>query len=109
MASMTVHPQPLRVINGEGIGLEELQEMLVRSAPLTHEWANRRWKNWIFKVNLPSMEVHRMASFSTYEEGGGRDFMFEECEDCEGEGCSECGWHGQVKRRLQLDNASNFR
>jgi len=34
------------------------------------------------------------------EVGRGKDHMVEECERCAGRGCKQCGWVGQISRRI---------
>ena len=96
---MKLLAQPQRVVVGEGISTTELEHMVVHSAPLTHEWANRRWMHWIFKINMATRVVERMA-YRQVQGAQGGEVMYEECEDCEGDGCKACGWHGEIRRRV---------
>lgn len=57
---MFVNEQPMAVCKEHHVSEAELKHMIKFSAPYTHRWANRRWGQWIFDVDLESMEVVRM-------------------------------------------------
>ena len=91
--------QPIRVAQAEKISAEELEHMIKHSAPLTHDWANRRWMHWIFDVDMEGSVLKRMA-YKEAQGSSGSNFMYEDCEHCDGAGCKQCGWHGEVRRAL---------
>ena len=98
---MRVLSQPRQVLIGEDISEAELEHMVVHSAPLTHGWANRRWMHWIFKIDMGTRTVERMA-YRQVQGAQGDGVMCEECGYCEGEGCKACGWHGEIRRRVSV-------
>lgn len=76
---------------------EELATMVKHSAPYTHEWANRRWHHWIMLVDKQKGELIRLALMPLPTQGSG---VWEEHDDCDGEGCAGCGWTGEVWRQF---------
>jgi len=106
---------PLKVVNAaarDGIKLPELQDMLRRSARVTHPDGNRRYHDVVFMV-----EGQRVVSYSLavdpapakpdfeYQEEEDEIYhsydcetcfdrkkvqVFNECPYCEGEGCKRC-------------------
>lgn len=112
---------PVRVVTAaakEGIRLEELQDMLQRSARFTHAEGNRRYHDYLFMV-----EGKRLLKFSKITEAAPhtapvedvvddvvedvvdheevhykcetckdvhRVQVFDECARCHGEGCNKC-------------------
>lgn len=100
---MLLLEQPKVLCKREGIGIVELEEMVTRSAPFTHEWANRRWKNWIFKVDLKFQTLSRMDEYTHItpryaptQEVKVSNFMESDCPECFGEGCDHCRNTGVV-------------
>jgi hypothetical protein len=71
---------------------------MLRSAAIytREEGCNRRYHHWLFKTK--GEEVVDMRTLWTQEVGRGKDRVMEEHEGCEGQGCKECGWSGQVIR-----------
>ena len=90
-------PQVQRVMQGEGISPDELMEMLRKSAITSLRGFNRRYYDWLFKIQGRSVEIMQAAEMR--EVGRGKDHMVEECERCAGRGCKQCGWVGQISRR----------
>lgn len=88
-------PQVKTVCKQAGISELDLKDMARLSAPYTHRWANRRWRFWIFKIEVPSGTVLRLARADSAPPIG-FDVMYDECDLCDGGGCAECGWHGEV-------------
>lgn len=87
-----------------GLTVEELQDMVRRSARCTHELGNRRYHDYIF--NVEGQRVISIAELD-YEEvdideplevtykcdtckDQGTIPVFDECPRCEGEGCKRC-------------------
>lgn len=93
-----------------GISLDGLRDMVKRSAPWSHEWANRRYRDWLLIVNMETMEVKRMGMVGrakpvpTYlPPGVGSEYMEDACPECEGVGCVHCAHTGKVKVKVYLD------
>ena len=91
-------PQVQRVMQGEGISPDELMEMLRKSAITRLRGFNRRYYDWLFKIQGRSVEIMQAAEMR--EVGRGKDHMVEECERCAGRGCKQCGWVGHISRRI---------
>ena len=87
-----------RVLEAEGISEPELDSMLARSAITSMRGFNRRFHHWLFKVC--GREVEAMVSSSVVVVGRGKEQMSEDCARCQGSGCSGCGWHGVIVRRI---------
>lgn len=58
---LDIEQQPLQVCKEHGISSQELARMVKSSAKYTHLWANRRYDDWIFDVDLEDMHVYRMG------------------------------------------------
>ena len=92
--------QVKRVLKAEKISDDELAHMVQRSAPFTGEGMNRRYHQWLFKVDgelIVKMMLHDLRAIGTMR---GQGFIEEEHEDCLGAGCRDCGWTGVVRRYL---------
>jgi hypothetical protein len=87
-----------RVIEDEHISVEELAEMIRRSAITSRSEGNRRFHDWVFCFDKERNCVNTMRKFTLSEVGQGSMKIEEECENCEGEGCKQCGWAGKVVR-----------
>lgn len=85
-----------RVVQEAHIKPIELEAMVRDSTPFTHEWANRRWMHWMFKLDRSTNTVERLALIPDIPKKVAG--MWEECEGCDGTGCSCCGWLGEVWR-----------
>lgn len=88
-------------MRAEGISPAELDHMVAHAAISSLvEGFNRRFHNWLFEVRQG--EVFRMREFDmkTLGRDRGNGSMCEECEQCEGAGCKDCGWIGEVRRFL---------
>lgn len=76
--------------------------MLRRAAIVTHPKGNRRFEDYIFRVD--GMQVQSLGSMSgslyigdplcTLCGGVGRTTVYQECEHCEGDGCVDCSREG---------------
>lgn len=95
---MSVSLEVQRVMEGEGISLDELQAMVERSAITSVRGFNRRFNDWIFVVK--NGVVCRMQPIDMIEVGQGRDIMYEPHTACLGRGCKECGWSGEIIRKI---------
>lgn len=91
---MNFSPEAQRVVLEAQIKPIELETMVKDSTPFTHEWANRRWMHWMFRLNRSTNTVERLALIPDTPKK--RHGMWEECEGCFGVGCSCCGWLGEV-------------
>jgi RecJ-like exonuclease len=96
---------PIRLISRAkefGIPIDDLQNMLQRSARVTHEKGNRRFHDYIFSVegkrvlnisHCPEAELddepEEFHSCDTCHDTH-RVQVFNECHRCQGEGCSKC-------------------
>lgn len=92
--------QVKRVLTAEKISDAELAQMVKLSAPFTGDGMNRRYHQWLFKVDGPlvvKMMLHDLRTVGTVK---GQGFIEEEHEGCLGEGCRDCGWTGVVRRYL---------
>lgn len=99
----------------EGLGLEQLQEMVAHSTRITHPNGNRRYAGYLFMV-----EGNRVVAFGRLQDnaiteaeeqvdhhqalssvdaelfhcphckGVGKVLSFDECPRCDGGGCSKC-------------------
>jgi len=82
-----------------GISALELERMLEKSAVITHELGNRRYHDWVFK--LESVTVRFMSPITEKPDrvplevaGPGEFLVYEECEVCLGDGCEACNYQG---------------
>lgn len=97
-----VGPQVLRVIEGEAISLDELDEMVRKSAITTHERGNRRFHGWIFDITGNQLQHMSKAELVTLDLQGSIDLVVEDaCPECEGDGCKHCGWVGLAMIRYK--------
>ena len=97
---MIIREQPCRVLAKEGLHVARVMSMIQASTPMTHEWANRKYHGWMFRVNMDTLDLERIAYYPMEGYRGTGDFFCEECDFCKGEGCQHCGWHGGVKVHL---------
>jgi len=91
-------PSVERVITIENISVDELALMVERAAVTSVRGFNRRFHHWLFKVRSGSVEA--MQCLEMVEVGKGMEAMRELCDDCEGEGCPQCRWVGEIVRRM---------
>jgi len=92
--------QVKRVIKAEAVSVEELIHMVKLSAPFTGEGMNRRYHQWVFKVDGYLVEKMMLHDLRTVGATKGDGWIEEEHEGCLGEGCRDCGWTGMVRRYL---------
>jgi len=89
----------LRLLCAEQISDEQIAIML-DSASLTRvRGANRRYFHWLFRVE--GDEVLWMQYFDLVEvdqQDKDKIRMLEDHDTCEGAGCHDCGWVGQIGR-----------
>jgi hypothetical protein len=97
--SLVLDPRVQSIAEAEGILPSELQEMVVRAAiNRQYEGFNRRFQHWLLKIEdnhvlgMRHLEMMRLG----FDRGCGVEE--EECELCDGQGCKDCGWIGQIER-----------
>lgn len=105
-SGVAIAPQVERTIKSENIALEELDAMVKKAAITTHEFGNRRFHNWIFDIKqgkvwkmvqdreVPVRIVQSSMSLTAHED----------CPDCEGDGCKECAYTGEVVVHYVVEN-----
>lgn len=101
---MQISSKVLRVLQAEKISADELYKMLEEVAFTSLRGCNRRYFQWLFKVNGDLLQD--MQRLDVVEVGRGRERMLEEHEACDGEGCHECGWIGSVSRAFEDTTAT---
>lgn len=95
---MILSPMVRRVVAGEGLDEAEVIEWVRKAARFSHEFGNRRYHEWIFEVR--GEQVLRMVTLDPveqFEHSMSPMVAYELCEECNGDGCKACGWHGEVK------------
>jgi hypothetical protein len=95
---MQLSDKAFRVIKAEGISADELRLMLDKAAFTKLRGCNRRYFQWLFVVQ--DNWLRDMQRVDVVQIGKGHDRMLEEHEDCDGDGCRDCGWVGQVSRAI---------
>jgi hypothetical protein len=89
--------QVQQVMEQTAITMDDLLVMLNRSATITHpSGCNRRYHGWLLHVQDDL--VLRMQKLEMTDYSQGCKSQIEECDECFGDGCIQCGWIGQVKR-----------
>jgi hypothetical protein len=98
MTTLNYHlsAQVKRVMTQAAITLEELRVMIERAAIISHPVCNRRYHKWGMKIEGTKIILLRKLEMVDYSSGAAS--VIEDCEECEGDGCPDCGWIGQVKR-----------
>lgn len=63
---ITLESQPLEMCASLGLTEEEVEYMVIHSAKVTHIWANRRYHDWFFDVELdPAIRVFTMRRINS--------------------------------------------
>ncbi len=62
---MLLEIQPDTLRRSHDLTLPQLEKMVISSAKFTHLWANRRYRGWIFDVDMETMHVYRMGYYHT--------------------------------------------
>lgn len=97
MKILGVSEQVQRVMDATAITMEELHVMVDRAAIITHpSGCNRRYHNWLMDVRKDSVLYLRKFEMTDYSQGARS--VVEECDECFGDGCVQCGWVGEVRR-----------
>lgn len=101
---MQISGKVLKVLQAEKISADELYRMLEEVAFTSLRGCNRRYFQWLFKVD--GNQLQDMQRVDVVEVGRGKDRMLEEHEACNGEGCRSCGWVGSISRAIQDTTAT---
>lgn len=101
---MQISRKVLRVLQEEQISPTELYRMLDELAFTSIRGCNRRYFQWLFQI--VGNQLQDMQRMDLVEIGRGRDRMLEDHDACDGEGCRECGWVGQVSRAIEDTTAT---
>lgn len=70
--------------------------MLRESAPITHPGGNRRYEDWLFTVRRGIVSKVHLIKCSNCDDRK-RVVVYNDCDDCEGDGCDKCGGSGEKK------------
>lgn len=97
---MTFGEQVHDVAGAVDLTLTEIENMVRLAAKCTHPVGNRRFHEWVFDVEERGKDSHVkwMCKHDLTDYASGAKFVLEECEDCDGGGCPQCGFAGVVKR-----------
>lgn len=101
---MQISPKVLRVLQAEKISSDELFHMLDAVAFTSIRGCNRRYFQWLFRIK--DNILLDMQRLDLTEIGRGDNRMLEDHEACDGLGCHDCGWVGQVSRAVQDSTAA---
>ena len=99
--SYWLSPQVAQKLVDEKLSLADLEEFINKSAIIKHVAGNRRYFDWLLRIEddkVLSLRHIGTAKDEMTDYAGGLEFQIEECEECYGDGCEECGWLGKVKR-----------
>jgi hypothetical protein len=94
-------PQVEQKLADERLSVEQLEEIVKKSAIIKHVAGNRRYFDWLLRIEgdkVLSLRRINMAEDEMTDYASGMEYQVEECEDCYGDGCVHCGWLGKVKR-----------
>lgn len=95
---MQITSKVLKVLKAEKISPDELMTMLTEAAFTSLRGCNLRYFQWLFlKRGEVLVDMQRV---DLVEIGKGQNRMMEDHDECDGEGCRECGWAGQVSRAI---------
>ena len=95
---MQLSEKVLRVMQAEGITAAELAQMLNEVAFTSIRGCNRRYFQWLFRVQ--GDVLLDMQRVDLVEVGHGTNRMTEDHDACRGEGCRDCGWSGSISRAV---------
>lgn len=88
----------------EGITLDSLKDMVHKAALITSELGNRRYHQWLFTVvKGVVLKMNRPAYRIVKETGSEARINYDECEHCEGAGCTFCGYIGEVRYEVRKE------
>lgn len=92
--------QVSRVICAESISVGELATMIDRAAITSaYRGFNRRYNHWLFLVKYRYVE--RMALADALQEvSKSESYTIKTHDLCQGFGCKDCGWIGEVIRHI---------
>jgi len=101
---MQISTKVLRVLQAEDISPNELYRMLDELAFTSIRGCNRRYFQWLFRID--GNQLQDMQRLDLVEIGRGENRMLEDHESCNGEGCRDCGWIGQISRAVKDTTAA---
>lgn len=101
---MQVSEKVVKVMAGEQISPAELEKMLQLAAKTSLRGMNRRYHHWLFRVDGNQLQDMQRTDMVTF--GAGNEQVLEEHDVCDGEGCHECGWVGEVSVRISDSTAA---
>ena len=96
-------PSVMAFAKRKGLDIHQLQNMVQKSALVTHENGNRRYHEWVFLVE--GQLVKWMSPLAPSKEkdtinrphptpGPGEFLVWEDCDECNGQGCKFCDFEG---------------
>lgn len=95
-ANVMSYARRLGLSDGKESSLAEvMNEMVSKSAPITHPSGNRRFEDWIFLVSNNRINRVHLIECSACEDRK-RIEVGNVCIDCDGDGCEKCGFHGEI-------------
>lgn len=101
--SFRIAPSVLRFADKVGITPKKLEDMVSAAALVSHPEGNRRFHNWLFKVENGTVRFMTPIAPSTDSSSigltplGPNEFLvYEECEECDGDGCEGCNFEGTI-------------
>lgn len=90
-----------RILRTEGISQTELDDIAARSAINSKEEGfNRKYHQWLLLVIDGQVRDMERTDVTEVGKDRGKGFVFDEHEVCDGQGCKDCGWRGEVKQWL---------
>jgi hypothetical protein len=102
---MKISEKVLKVLTVEKISPEELQHMLTEAAFTSIRGCNLRYFQWLFLKQADVLQD--MQRVDLVEIGRGTNRMMEVHDPCNGEGCRECGWAGELSRAVDDTSAGH--
>src|SRR5690242_2645036 len=96
---MQISAKVQRVLVEEGISGQELDYMITHAANCRLDGCNLRYFHWLMK-SVGNVLVN-MRYVDHVEIGEGTATVMEEHDECKGEGCRDCGWVGNIVRRIE--------
>lgn len=94
-----------------------ITRMVKSSAPFTHKRGNRRFEDFIFDVDvMPDRTRLVRGVFALVKEAKVTKCahcndmhwvrVYDECENCAGEGCARCDWEGTIPRKIPCQDCA---
>jgi hypothetical protein len=102
---MRISNKVLKVLQAEKISPDELMTMLREAAFTSLRGCNLRYFQWLFVRKADVLLDMQRADLM--EIGRGQNRMLEEHDQCDGEGCRDCGWAGEISRAVNDATLTN--